>query len=104
MATARRMQRASGSTRQRATEPKTAAEVASAAPPATGMPSAHNLGAELESLAAAAGRFWHALGESGIPSNFKTLMFDNWQARLFDADGAASVTDIADNEDEEAEA
>ena len=87
--------------RPRITEPRTAAEVAAAAPKAVDMPSAHNLGAELEATAAAAGRFWHALTESGIPAEFCRLMFDNWQAAYWNNDNSASLTD-REGEGEEA--
>ena len=99
MATARRV--TPRTQRARVTEPRTAAEVATAAPAAVGMPSAHNLGAELEATAAAAGRFWHALAESGIPAEFCRLMFDNWQAAYWNNDNSASLTD-RDSEGEEA--
>lgn len=91
MATARRTQRTTR--RPRITEPRTAAEIAAAAPAAVEMPSAHALCAELEAMAAAAGRYWHALGEAGLPANFRTLMFDNWQASLWGNDNSASLTD-----------
>ena len=87
---------------------RTAAEVASLAPKAE-MPSAHELGAQLEATAHAAGRFWHALGEAGLPRGFRVAIFNNWQLKLFESEDAMNVTDDAGSEfhgddDEEGEA
>lgn len=93
-------------TRRRVTPPaKTAEDVANMAP-RTRMPASHKLGGELEGYAQAAGRYWRALREAGLPIGFRVAMFDNWQSALWSGDDPMSVTafrgdaEYTDNEGE----
>ena len=57
-------------------------------------PKSHAKVAELEGIAKAAGVFWHALRENGVPDEFRALMFDNWQASLWGSSDVGMACEI----------
>lgn len=63
-------------------------------------PKSHALARELEAIARAAGVFWRALQENGIPVEFRQVMFDNWQESLW-ASGEAVLVELECAADDE---